>query len=472
MTDLAAWLAAFETVSIAFFLVVGAFQLVLMITAGLELRHLRRHLVPGLDRWVLRSPTTPTISCLVPAYNEAASITETVWAMLALDYPRLQIVVINDGSSDDTMQLLIESFDLRPTLGIDPTPLTYKPVVELYRSETTPRLLVIDKTNGGKSDALNAGLGYAEGRLVCAVDADTILEPDALSKLSSAFHDNPNILAAGGSVRPINGCAVSQGRVIDRKLPTSFLGTVQAIEYSRAFLFGRLGWNRVGGNILISGAFGLFSRRAVVDAGGYMTSTVGEDLELILRLRRRAMDMNQSDHVWFGPEPMAWTEVPESVRTLARQRNRWHRGLVDVLWCHRGMFGRPRYGIVGTVVLPFYLLEAIAPIVELLGMVVGIVGLATGLMKPSLFSSFILAAYGFGFLLSSISGAYESRLDMGQTSETRLARRVLIQILEQFGYRQLTVVWRLWGIVSWLRGSKEWGEQTRKGLQANLVAKT
>jgi len=453
-----------EVTILVFFVALSVLQVALMISAAIELGSMVRRQVPGGERQVLRSETAPAISVLAPAFNEEVMIIESVSALLSVDYPNLEVVVINDGSTDRTLDCLIEHYELHPIVSFNPTDVPSKPVTEVYGSPQTPRLIVIDKVQGGKADALNAGLGHAGGSLVCAVDADTILEPDALHKLASAFADKPSILAAGGSVRPLNGCTTHRGRVTSRRRPDTFLAGVQGVEYARAFLFGRLGWNRLGGNIIISGAFGLFDRDAMVTANGYTEDTVGEDMELVLRLRRSGIDNDGPNKVWFLPEPMAWTEVPESFRTLARQRNRWHRGLMDVLWQHKSMIGRPKYGAVGMLVLPYYFLELWAPVIEVVGLIVTIVGLATGIIDIETAGLFFVLAYGFGLALSAVSVGFEDRLDTGHASAQLGGKKYRWQILDQIGYRQLTVAWRIWGMWAWLRGSKEWGTQSRVGF--------
>jgi cellulose synthase/poly-beta-1,6-N-acetylglucosamine synthase-like glycosyltransferase len=464
----AALVLAVQWVVLAFFAVVSALQVALMVSAGIELRQVLRRRPPAGMRRTLRSPFSPTVSLLVPAYNEETMIATTVESMLAIEYPMLEVVVVNDGSSDGTLAALRDRFGLEPAAVVDVTRLTSQPVRGVYRSSTHPHLLVVDSENGGKAHALNVALGHASGQLVCAVDADTIIEPDALGRLVEPFIADPSLLAAGGSVRPVNGCRVRHGRVVERRSPTRFLAGVQAAEYGRAFLFGRLGWNRLGGNIIISGAFGLFDRRAVVEAGGYLESTVGEDMELVLRLRRRAMDAGRPARVSFLPEPMAWTEVPESARTLARQRNRWHRGLADALWHHRGMVGRPRYGRTGLVVIPYYLLELVSPVVEAAGLLALAVGLALGIVNVPVAVLFFLLAYGFSIALSAVAAGFEDRIDQDRLEPGHRRRRVWWLLLEQLGYRQLTVWWRLRGLAAWLRGDGHWGAQERRGLPGDL----
>ncbi|HYT10627.1 MAG TPA: glycosyltransferase family 2 protein [Mycobacteriales bacterium] len=334
---------------LGYFLLSNGFQAVLMTAAATDIRHRARAGWSEQLTLLLSSPAAPTVSVLAPAHNEAATIAASVRALLALRYPRLQVVVINDGSTDGTLEALRHQFALVPVHPILRLSVPTAAVRGLYHSLTAPALLVVDKANGGKADALNAGVNAAAGELLCAIDADTLIEPDALLRVVRPFLGRGDVVASGGTIRVANDCVVRSGRVVTARAPRRLLPGVQAVEYLRAFLFGRLGWNRLGGNLIISGAFGLFRRDAVLTAGGYAADTVGEDMELVVRLRRRGIEAGGPAEVVFVPDPVAWTEVPESVRVLGRQRDRWQRGLADVLVRHRRLIGNPRYGALGRV---------------------------------------------------------------------------------------------------------------------------
>ena len=325
-----------------YFLAVNGWYLVLLVSSLLELRHHMLLITDESRHLLLSSTLSPTISILAPAYNEEATIETSLRALLALQYPSLEIIVISDGSKDRTVQVLIEKFALVAVKTIYEQRIKTKPVRSLYRSSTYSSLVVVDKENGGKADALNVGLSFARGELVCAMDADTLIEADGLQRMVRPFLYATDVVATGGTIRVVNGSQVKHGRVAKTAVPTHMLAGMQVVEYLRAFLFGRLGWNRLGGNIIISGAFGLFQREAVVNAGGYLHDTVGEDMELVLRLKRLSYEQGGPGKIGFVPDPVAWTEVPESAAVLGRQRDRWHRGLADVLWRHRRMLFNPR----------------------------------------------------------------------------------------------------------------------------------
>jgi cellulose synthase/poly-beta-1,6-N-acetylglucosamine synthase-like glycosyltransferase len=450
---------------LAYFLAVNGALIVLLVTSALEMR---QHLLEVWyeSRWrVLGSEAAPTISVLAPAYNEALTVTESLRSLLTVRYPSLEVVVVNDGSSDDTIDVLRRDFDLVPVYPVVRRVAESEPIRSVFRSATSRGLVVVDKDNGGKADALNAGLNVATGELVCAIDADTIIEPDALLRMVRPFLHRDDVVAAGGTIRAANGSRVAGGRVVVEGAPASALPALQAVEYLRAFLTGRLGWNRLGGNLIISGAFGLFRRRSLLAVGGYARDTVGEDMELVVRLRRRAYEQGLPGRVEFIPDPVAWTEVPAQVRVLGRQRDRWHRGLADVLWRHRHVLGRPRYGTLGLVAFPYFVfVELLAPVIEALGLLGLVLGLAIGAVDWSFAVLFFALAYGIGIVMSVLTIALEEwsyRAYGGLHDRLRLAAWSLA---EGLGYRQLTMFWRLRGLVKYARGSTDWGVMTRTGF--------
>jgi cellulose synthase/poly-beta-1,6-N-acetylglucosamine synthase-like glycosyltransferase len=458
-------LVRLEWAILVYFLVVNGWYAVLLASAAAELRQYLLS-VRGVSRWkLLGSPVVPRISMIAPGYNEEATIEESVRSLLALAYPNLEVVVVNDGSRDATLRVLIERFELVPVHPIFQRRIASKPVVGLYRSGLYPNLVVVDKENGGKADALNAGLNLATGELVCAIDADTIIESDALQRMVRPFLERGRVVAAGGTIRIANGSRVAAGRVVDARAPRHWIAGFQVVEYLRAFLFGRLGWNRLGGNLIISGAFGLFRRDAVLEAGGYEHETVGEDMELVIRLRRLGYERGGPRDVAFVPDPVAWTEAPERARVLGRQRDRWHRGLADGLWRHRRVFMNPRYGSMGLVVYPYFLfIELLAPVVELVGLLGLVAGLLVGVLDWTFAALFFLVAYGLGAVLTTATLVLEEVAFHRYARWGDRVRLVVYALLENIGYRQMTVLWRLQGLWKYLRGSRSWGTMERRGF--------
>lgn len=464
-------LAHVDAVILAYFVLINVAYAALVVSATWEmLVHVLR--IWGESRWrLLGSAVSPSISVLAPAYGEESTIAESVTALLALHYANLEVVVINDGSPDRTLEVLRERFGLQPIHPIVWKRIETAAVRGLWRSRSHPNLLVVDKANGGKADALNAGLNMATGDLVCCIDADTIVDADALQRLVRPFLSQHDVVAAGGTIRVANGSRIAGGRVVDARAPSGFLAGIQAVEYFRAFIFGRLGWNRLGGNLIISGAFGLFRRDAVIEAGGYAHDTVGEDMELVLKLRRRACEARRPHRIAFVPDAVAWTEVPESLRVLGRQRDRWHRGLADVLWRHRTLCLNPRYGAVGVVCFPYFIVvELLAPVVEVVGWIGLAVSMALGVLDPAFAVLFFLVAYGIGAVLGTYALLLE---ELSFPRYHRLGDRVRLLgflLVESFGYRQLTTLWRLRGLWKFLRGRTDWGKMERRGFASAPAA--
>ncbi|MDA8280920.1 MAG: glycosyltransferase family 2 protein [Actinomycetota bacterium] len=454
-------------VVIGYFVVANGFWTALFVAAAWQMVQHRRSSAADDTRWLLGSSVLPQVSILVPAHNEAATVGESVRALLTLEYPNLQVVLVNDGSTDGTLQTLVDHFELQPIYPIYRHVVATAAVRALYRSRLYPGLVVVDKENGGKADSLNAGLNLATGALVCAIDADTLIEHDALLQIVQPFLAADDVVASGGTIRVVNGSRVHAGRVIVPRAPRQLIAGLQAVEYLRSFLFGRLGWNRLGGNLIVSGAFGLFKRDALRAIGGYQVDSIGEDMELVVRLRRAGIERGEASRVVFVPEPVAWTEVPVSLRVLGRQRDRWQRGLVDVLWRHQRLAFNPRYGAVGLVVIPYFVLvELLGPVIEGLGVAGLVVGLALQAVDLRFALLFVLAVYGWG-LLFAIGALLLDELTSRRYES--LADRVLLvcwALIEPFGYRQLTVVWQLRGMVRAARGHTDWGEMTRGGFSA------
>jgi cellulose synthase/poly-beta-1,6-N-acetylglucosamine synthase-like glycosyltransferase len=461
--DVLAWYAGFM---LLFFFAINSYYLVLTV-AGFW-RTLRTVLdVQRADhRRLLRSPLTPPVSVLAPAFNEEANVVENVRSLLMLDYPLFEVVLINDGSSDATLEVLIAAFDLKRSARSFESTVKCKTIREVYESPTHPNLVVIDKANGGKADALNAGLNLSLYPLFCAIDTDSILESDALLRLVRPFIEAPGVtIAAGGVVRVANGCDVRAGRVREVRLARRFLPLVQIVEYLRAFLFGRMGWSGSNSLLIISGAFGLFEKRTAVIAGGYATDTVGEDMELVVRMHRHLHDRNQPYRVGFVPDAICWTEVPESLRVLRRQRTRWQRGLIDTLWRHRGMIGRPRYGTVGLVSLPgFVLFEMLSPLVEFSGYLLLPFLFWSGLFNASYAATLLTLSLLYAVLVSVLAVLLDDIAFRRYPRVRDIAVLLGATVLENFGYRQLTVWWRVRAFSEYLRGDLSWGVMERRGV--------
>lgn len=452
---------------IAYVGTVNALYFLLMVLGYFALRHDHLTLDHTERAALLKSRLLPPVSVLAPAFNESATIRESVHAMLGLEYPRLEVIVINDGSQDDTLDILIREFKLyrssRQLLGN----LRTKTIRAVYKSPDHS-LVVIDKENGGKADSLNAGLNAARTPFVAAVDSDSLLEQDALYYVVAPFLRNENVVAAGGLIRVVNGCDVEHGRVRTVCVPRSMLARFQVVEYFRAFLGGRIAFSVLNSLMLISGAFGLFRRDAVLEVGGFRTSTVGEDMELVVRLHRHYRKQRKPYRIVFVPDPVCWTEVPETFKTLHRQRNRWQRGTVESLGANMEMLFNPRYGSVGMFGFPyFFAVELIGPFVELLGYPLTIAGLAIGVVSWQSALLFFVVSVLLGILLSMSAVLLEEFTLRRYPSLQDVFRLFWAAFAENFGFRQLLMLWRVEGVIDGFRRKQGWGAMERKGFQGS-----
>jgi cellulose synthase/poly-beta-1,6-N-acetylglucosamine synthase-like glycosyltransferase len=463
------YLRATDIAILVYFLLINTSYLVLTVLAAVEfVRHRRHQPFAGLEE-MYRSPLTPGVSVLMPAYNEQAGIVAAVQGMLALRYPTLEVIVVDDGSSDATFDRLNAEFDLIEVPRVVPKEVpTRGRVLGVYvpRLRREP-LTVVRKENGGKTDALNTGINLARQPLVCMVDADSILDPQALLSVAKPFADDPlHTAAVGGVVRVANGCRVLAGRIVEVRMPGRWIERIQVVEYLRAFLLGRTGWSRLGGLLVISGAFGMFRRDLVVDVGGLDHHTIGEDAELVVRLHRYLRRQRRGYRVVFVAEPVSWSEVPSTMRVLGRQRRRWHRGIAEIMWKHRGMLGNPRYGRIGLVAMPYYLLfELLAPLIELAGVVMLPLGLLAGAVNVSFAVGFLLVAYGYALVVNLMALMVEEFTFHRYSRWSDLLAAVVASAFEHVGFRQVTAAWRVVGTWNALRGSRQvWGVMTRSGF--------
>jgi cellulose synthase/poly-beta-1,6-N-acetylglucosamine synthase-like glycosyltransferase len=453
-----------------YYLLSNLIYLVLLITAIFK-NTLHRHRLASLRLEQLKiSPFTPPITLLVPAHNEEAFIVDSVRSLLTLDYPELEVIVVNDGSRDKTIEELKRAYQLRSARLLYIPDIPTAPVHGIYSSSTEPRLLVVDKDSAGsKADAVNAGLNAATSPYVCVVDADSILERDSLLRImAGVFSDPSRVVAVGGIVRVLNGCRIEHGELREVRLPERGIEVLQVIEYLRAFLIGREAWAHFNALPIISGAFGIFRKDLVKKVGGFRPHAVGEDFDLVVRLHRYLQEKNQDYHISFIPDPTCWTEVPFDFRSLARQRARWHKGLLDTLWPNRDMLFRPRYGRVGSLILPYmWLFELLAPVVELWGYSSIILAAVLGLLSRQFLLLFLVFGYAFATLISIGSVLLEEMTYRRYSDWREVARLLLYCLAEHFPYRQLTMIWRLQGLWQYLRGDLKWREMKRTGVAAS-----
>jgi len=424
---------------------------------------------------LFRPRMLPSISVIVPAYCEENTIVENVNSLMNLRYPDYEIIVVNDGSSDDTLGALVRSFELERTDVFIHGFLETQSVRGVYRNPRIPELLVIDKNNGGKADSLNAGINAARKDYFAAIDSDSLLERDSLLRLTSRFLDNEvPVVATGGNILPVNGCTVDRGNLDSISLPRELLGRLQTLEYLRSFMAGRTGWAEMKSLMIISGAFGLFRKDDVVAAHGYLTGsgfynkdTVAEDMELVVRVARSLRERKQPFAIQYSYNANCWTEVPATLKILVNQRDRWQRGLIDTMVFHRRMLFNPRHGSMGLLGFPyFFIFEMLGPWVEVQGLLFLLLGLATGTLPLSIAGLVFAATVPLGVAVS-LSALLLAEYHHRYFDPADRIRLLLLAIMENFGYRQYASVLRLRGYISAVTRKTGWGKMVRTGFSGS-----
>ncbi|GED68300.1 glycosyl transferase family 2 [Brevibacillus reuszeri] len=412
------------------------------------------------------SKHVPPISILVPAYNEELTIIENVRSLLSLNYPKYEVIVVNDGSKDETLQVLIEEFQLASSdhMPMQPVLQTSK-VRGIYHNPAFPNLYLIDKENGGKADSLNAGINLSHYPLIASIDADSLLEKDALIRIARVYMENPEeTVAIGGDIRIANGCKIEDGVVSDIRLPDKFLPMLQCVEYLKAFLGGRIGWSAINGLIIVSGAFGVFRKDYVIKVGGYREGYPGEDMNIIIKLHKYMLENKLPYRVAFCPDAVCWTQAPDSFRILGSQRRRWGRGnLKNMIEYGKNMVLRPKYKVFGLITLPYNILfETLNPYFRITGLLALI-----GYTLMDMTNANVLLIYGllnlmYGVLLGIGSLLLEEIAFRRYPRFKDIVKMLFYTVLMFFGYRQIGVIWRFLGHIEYLRNNNSWGTMTRK----------
>lgn len=464
---------AFNYYLILYFMTVNTIYLLLLTISiyGAYVRDTLYHLKS--QSLLFHKGLLPSISIIAPAYNEELSIVESVTALLNLKYPKFEVIVVNDGSKDRTIDILKNHFQLERKHPFFVESIQTKPIRGVYVNQRIPNLIVIDKQNGGKADALNVGINVAKHDYVCGIDADSLLEEDALLKMMSVTLDHKEKhIALGGNIIPVNGSIVDRGKIEHHGLGKKTLVRFQTLEYLRAFTTGRIGWSRLKSLLIISGAFGMFERKILIDAGGYLTSssrlkkdTVGEDMELVVRLSKEALEQKRKFIVTYVHHANCYTELPSDSKTLFKQRNRWHRGLLDILSYHRKMIFNYKYKQPGMIGFPyFFMFEMMGPFIEVVGYISLISGFLLGLLNVEIFLLLLCVTIGLGMMISLFS-LYIAEKDMTFYSWKETMLLIVIAIIENFGYRQIISLHRVISTFSALRDSGSWGTQKRQGFK-------
>jgi cellulose synthase/poly-beta-1,6-N-acetylglucosamine synthase-like glycosyltransferase len=458
-------LAAFGVVTIVYFAVLsllyGVFAFIGLRAVILDSRQTSdTELRDLMERDVFKP-----VSIIVPAYNEEGSIVAAVRSFVTLHYPKFEVIVVSDGSTDGTMDRLIEAFALVEEPRIWARTLPTQPVTRVMRSLRDPGLVVAEKANGGKADAVNAGINLARYPLIAPVDSDCLLDAQAILRATRNFVKDDSVIAVGGTVRPLNGATIIGGRATALRMPSRWVERLQIVEYARAFFLGRAGWSRMGALLIISGAFGIFRRDAVLKVGGFWTRTLGEDMELVMKLHKEHARAGVPYRIVFSPDPICWTEVPSDLRSLLGQRSRWHRGLWTNLWRHKDMLFNPRYGILGMFAVPFFwLFEGLGPIIEVIGFASLLVSAALGILDADIFWLFLSLAVLHGMVLSQVAAGVEAMLLQRYSSPSDRLVLFAASLVEFLGFHQLVAVERFLATFHTGARRREWGVMPRAGI--------
>ena len=418
---------------------------------------------------IAANPNAPVFSVIAPAYNEGMTIVENVRSLLSLYYHNLEIIIVNDGSKDDSIQKLIEAYELESMAYFIQGKIETNTVRGVYKSKNPAfkKLIVVDKENGGKADALNVGVNISSGEYLVCIDVDCILEQDAILKLAKPMLEQTDkkFIACGGVIRLANNCVIENGKIVSVNMPKTLLGRTQALEYIRAFVLGRMAWSRASGLILISGAFGVFDRKIVLACGGYDKNTVGEDMELVVRMRKYMEEKNEPYEVLTIPDPLCWTEVPESKDILRKQRNRWMRGTMETLWKHRKMMFNPKYGKLGMISLPYwFFFEFLGPLVEFSGYIIFIIFLLLGIINWPFFTVLFALVISMGFLYSIYSILVDLVSHQVYTKRKDFLALIVTAFSEPFYFHPIVVKAGVSGFIDYFKKSHGWGEMTRQGF--------
>jgi cellulose synthase/poly-beta-1,6-N-acetylglucosamine synthase-like glycosyltransferase len=451
-------------ITLIYFVLMQGYLLFLGIMSANVLR--RGHHLNRFGRvWeLLSSQTTPPVSIVIPAYNEAEGIVDSVRSMAIVNYPRFEIVITNDGSTDGTLQALIDGF------GLERVQIPYRPDIKtapvrgIYRGRGSVSITVVDKENGGRADALNAGINAARYPYALCTDADVILDANCLiAAMRRVIEDRVRTVAVGGNIRPLNGSKVKLGHLVEASVPKGLIPRMQTLEYLRTFLASRPAWSAMEALPLVSGAFGIWKRSAVIAVGGFTSGHMGEDMDLTMRLHRHHIDNDIPYRIAYEPSAVIWTEVPSTTRVLRRQRIRWHRGLMTAVKDFGPMTFNPKYGKVGMVTWAgMFLFEYLAPMIEFVGWIVVPTAYLLGALDAISLVAMLALAFGMGLLNSLLALMLDEAY--GYFNSPRDAFRLIVMaLIENLGLRQMTVVWRIRAVIGG-ESTRSWGNMERRGV--------
>ncbi len=418
---------------------------------------------------LLSSPLAPSISIIAPAFNEGKTIIDNIRSLLSLHYNDFEVIIVNDGSSDNSMEKIIKAYDLELVEFVYEEKIKTQIIRGIYKSRNKAfnKLIVIDKVNGGKADALNAGINFSQMDYISVVDVDSVLVEDALLIMAKPFMEETDrrIIASGGVIRIANSCKIEDGKITEVKLPRKFLPRVQVLEYTRSFLMGRMAWSKLNGLLLVSGAFGMFNRDIMLKVGGYNTNLVGEDMELIVRMRRYMAEQKQKYKVIYIPDPLCWTEVPATLKVLGRQRDRWTRGTMESLFIHFKLFFNPKFGSLGLMGHPYwFFFEWLAPLLEFVGIIYFIVIAVLGIPNWPFFFLLLGVVYFFAVTLTHWAILFEELSFHRYQKKREVVTMLFTSMLEPIFYHPFILIFSIRGNFKYFIGEKSWGNMDRVGF--------
>lgn len=425
-------------------------------------------------RYTLKSsPITPSVSIIAPAFNEEKTILDNVYSLLGIYYPNYDIIIVNDGSTDKTLELLIKEFKLEKVPYINQKKVFSKPIIGVYKStdEKFAQLTVVDKEPGGhKSDSVNAGLNVCTAKYFVSTDVDCIIEPMAIYRMIwHVINSHEPMIGVGATMLMLNGCIVEDGRVIEAKVSNNPLPLFQQLEYMRSFLIGKMGWSSINTLPNISGGFGLFNTDVVIKSGGYESTSLAEDVDMLLRMVTYMENSGKKYRFAEIPQVCCWTEGPYTLRLLYRQRTRWARGLCEVISNHRKLFFNYRYKKMGLLTLPYILIfEFIAPILEVTGFIFFIWLVLIGAVNWN--TAFIIFGmiYVFAISLTFLVLVYDYLVKaVNWKSAWRSYLKLIIAgIAEPFMFHPIVTFCSIVGYFNYFRNrGKEWKTIKRKGAK-------
>ena len=458
-----------QSIVLLFFLIYSGINTLMLILCLLNILKSTKESRYRNYKEILHSPFTTPVTIIVPCYNEEQTISPVVRSLLSLEYNEYEVIVVNDGSTDSTLELLIKDYELSLSQRDYPQSIPTQKIKNIYSSKKYTSLIVLDKENGGKADALNSGINISSCPLVISLDADSIVAKDFLQKHSFPFiSEDDTLIAAGGVVKVANGCDFNKGHLVREGLPHKFIEMCQVIEYVRSFNAFRIGLSTINSILIIPGTLGIFKKDLLLEIGGYDVDTIGEDMEVILRLHKHMKKLKRKYHISILPEVECWTQVPSQLSHLKHQRIRWQRGLLDCIIKNFTMLFNPKHGVLGLFGMPYYFIfELLTPLFEMAGVFVVLISIYLNIFYLQFFLTFFTLDIVMGIFISLCALFIDNiRTQTATIRLIHLPKLIFYCVLENFGYRQLISWWRFLAFFGYKYKGNNWGAKNRKTFES------